>query len=81
MQWKELLNSNRGKRGIRKKSYAKCENSAHSDVKCTLIMARVVAPEIRQIQGCRVKPMPSAESLLLALLFEGIKPTSNVLVK
>jgi hypothetical protein len=25
----------RGKRGIRKKSYAKCENSAHSDVKYT----------------------------------------------
>jgi CHAT domain len=33
----------RGKRGIRKKSYAKCENSAHSDVKCTLIMTTVLA--------------------------------------
>jgi prolipoprotein diacylglyceryltransferase len=32
-----------GKRGIRKKSYAKCENSAHSDVKCTLIMTTVLA--------------------------------------
>jgi hypothetical protein len=36
-------------------------------------MARVVASEIRQIQGFRVKLMPSAESRLFALSLETIK--------
>ena len=37
----------RGKRGIRKKSDAKCENIAHIDNKCTLIMTKVIASEIK----------------------------------
>jgi hypothetical protein len=41
--------SNLGSSQNSEKLYAKCENSAHSDVKCTLIMAKVVASEIRQI--------------------------------
>ena len=36
-----------GKRGIRKKSYAKCENIAHINNKCTLIMAKVIASDIK----------------------------------
>lgn len=62
------LKTYRGKRGIRKKSDAKSENIAHIHNKYTLIMAKVIASEIKGKHWYFVKSLPSEEKYTFCIL-------------